>query len=162
MELELNLTNYLFKSKPKSKRGEGEEQTCDWGWPRAALHTLDAVHQQRRPRLMHRQARIPVVSAAIIAAAAAMAPASESETTAAGVPATHAVASGDPLSLRPPSVHLHGLGFGFGEARRDRKEEKQEPSINQIERNSQLSSTNIVLVGPVHTIGPCWRERESE
>lgn len=34
------------------------------------VDALDAVHEQRRPRLVHRQARAPVPAAAIAAAAA--------------------------------------------------------------------------------------------
>lgn len=51
-------------------RGVDPEAAGDRGRPGAALDALDAVHEQRRPRLVHRQARAPVPAAAIAAAAA--------------------------------------------------------------------------------------------
>jgi hypothetical protein len=75
---------------PVKHRAKKRGATCDWGWPGAPLDALDAVHQQRRPRLVHREARVPVVSPTISAAAAAAAMPAGAESAAARVAAAHA------------------------------------------------------------------------
>ena len=62
-------------------------RTCDWGWPGASLDALDAVHQQRRPRLVHREARVPPMVSPAIAASAAAAMVAGAESAAARVAA---------------------------------------------------------------------------
>jgi len=63
------------------------EAACDWGWPGASLDALDAVHQQRRPRLVHREARVPPMVSPAIAASAAAAMVAGAESAAARVAA---------------------------------------------------------------------------